>query len=885
MALGVRSRAQTNLDRASRPSSGRPRQWAWFALGAWALLLAASIPGLARLQLDPTPERLFVASDAAATAAASATSYWPDRRPELVVLVTGRTLKTTPGLAYLQALTQELAARSEVHSVDSVVTLPRLAWVDAVERGAKGNESDVVAPDGPDLDALEALAARDWNSVSSEEGALANDAMLEEEATKPSDSPSDRGVPGGPDDKRVPRTGGMPDDLVRSLDSFVRLAGDHFEYGLASLPEFSSNERSPVADPAEMAAFFVRGAGFDQRLISDDGTAVPIALFLHELPTELPARAALIASLEETIRAVPRPEGADVRMSGLLPLRTEIVLAMEQDQTTLLPLTVLMSALIMALAFRAVVPTLVALLAVALAGLATFGLMGWFGLSLTVLTSVLPALIVVIGLSDGVHIVLHCQSLMSRRWDRGAAAFESARRLLRPCLLTSATTMAGLLALCVTRNDVIRGFGLAGALGVGLAFLASVTLVPAVLALLPRWALGKLAARRTGRQVRRWLAQLTQWVLLHPVRLVLIGGLAACVAIPAALSVERTTSPLAHLDPASPTYQAARVIDDKLIGLEQATFSIRASEGFWYQSANLQGLDAVLSAALGTEAGVRFVEAPTPLLAQALRRLSPGGPGGLETLSPEAVRALVSVIRAQKPARVGISLAGDTLLVEIGLASSAVSQLPSLGRALEEQLSSALEANLEVTLFGSGASAASALGTLVGDLSLSLGLALLAILVLLRMALGSMRLALVALPTSLAPLVVAVGYMGLREMQLSAATAMIFTLSFGLAVDASIHLLAFIAPHMKARARLSSRLLVLAAARAGYAVTVASLALALGFGVLIFSAFPPIREFGELVGVTVFTCLCATLIYLPLLLRSLFPSRKGLGKGAPVTSG
>ncbi len=862
----MRHRAQPNRQRPSRPSPERPRRWAWTALGAWLLLLAVAVPGLARLQLDPTPERLFVASDAALAAAASATRYWPDRRPDVVVLVSGVSLREAPGLAYLQTLTQALAERSEVRAADSLVTLPRLAWVDAVERGGGSDPAAGAAPEGPDLDALEALADDD-SDPSPGAGAAA--------APGRAASSSASGGPGAASLKLEPGPGGMPGEVLRALDSFVRQAGDHFEYGLASLPDFTAREREPVSDPEEMAASFASGADFDQRLISDDGTAAPVAVFLHEVPTELPARGALIASLEATIRAVPRPEGADVKLSGLLPLRTEIVLAMEQDQTTLLPLTVLVSALIMALAFRAVVPTLVALLAVALAGLATFGLMGWFGLSLTVLTSVLPALIVVIGLSDGVHIVLHCQSLMSRRWPRDAAAFESARRLLRPCLLTSATTMAGLLALCVTRNDVIRGFGLAGALGVGLAFLASVTLVPAILALLPRWALGKLAARRTGRQVRRGLAQLTEWVLRHRVRLLVLGLLAAFIAIPAAMTVERTTSPLAHLDPASPTYKAALMIDDKLVGLEQATFSIQAPARFWYQPSNLQNLDTVLSAALSAEAGVRFVEAPTPLLAQALRRLSPNGPGGLETLSSEALQALVNVIRAQKPARVGISLAGDTALVEVGLASSAVARLPLLARALEADLSSALGTNVEVTLFGSGASAASALGTLVGDLSLSLGLALLAILVLLRIAFGSMRLALVALPTSVAPLVVAFGYMGFRDIQLSAATAMIFTLSFGLAVDASIHLLAFIAPHLKARPRLSSRLLVLAAARAGYAVTVASLALALGFGVLLFSAFPPIREFGELVGVTVVTCLCATLVYLPLLLRLLFPTRRG----------
>jgi predicted RND superfamily exporter protein len=105
-----------------------------------------------------------------------------------------------------------------------------------------------------------------------------------------------------------------------------------------------------------------------------------------------------------------------------------------------------------------------------------------------------------------------------------------------------------------------------------------------------------------------------------------------------------------------------------------------------------------------------------------------------------------------------------------------------------------------------------------------------------------------------------------REMPLNIATAIIFSVSLGLAVDGTIHVLARYREERRGGHSVDDALLR-SAAGTGRAIVVSSVTLMLGFLVLLLSAFVPVRHFGELVAVTVASCLVATLVVQPALLK------------------
>ena len=198
----------------------------------------------------------------------------------------------------------------------------------------------------------------------------------------------------------------------------------------------------------------------------------------------------------------------------------------------------------------------------------TMGGMGWLGIAMTHSLEALPIMLIAIGVADGVHIV---QAFMARA--RVAASRKEATRatmddLRRPVLMTSITTAVGFLALNTSGVRSIMLLGVLVAFGVFVALLFSMTLVPAVLALLP---LPKRAKQADVRQ-RGFLLQrlMVAWgELLYAHKRIATGIMIAFVALCAigATRVQSETSVLANFPDDDPIRVASGFFNDHFAGV------------------------------------------------------------------------------------------------------------------------------------------------------------------------------------------------------------------------------------------------------------------------------------------------------------------------------
>ncbi|MCA9609830.1 MAG: MMPL family transporter, partial [Myxococcales bacterium] len=174
--------------------------------------------------------------------------------------------------------------------------------------------------------------------------------------------------------------------------------------------------------------------------------------------------------------------------------------------------------------------------------------------------------------------------------------------------------------------------------------------------------------------------------------------------------------------------------------------------------------------------------------------------------------------------------------------------------------------HVRVSMTGEGYTGSVGLNAVVNDLLGSLSTAVLIIFGMLVVLLGSWRLGLLSIPPNIIPLAGTLAWMSMRGMHLNASTVIVFSISLGLAVDGSIHLLARYREEISLGLDRNAALLR-AARGTGRAVVVSCVTLMVGFGVMLLSSFVPVQRFGELVGVTVGMCLLSTLIVQPALLR------------------
>src|SRR5262249_9006780 len=188
----------------------------------------------------------------------------------------------------------------------------------------------------------------------------------------------------------------------------------------------------------------------------------------------------------------------------------------------------------------------------------------------------------------------------------------------------------------------------------------------------------------------------------------------------------------------------------------------------------------------------------------------------------------------------------------------------TLVRDLESRLAAAFPPGgpIEARLTGEAYVNAYALTTLISDLFYSLLTASLVIFGLIAIEFRSLRAGLIAALPNLTPLLVTLGYMGLRGYDMNVANVIVFTICLGLADDNTIHFLYRFREEFDVE-RDVGRAIQRAFLVTGKAIVATSALLLAGMAVLLASNFLPTRRFAELTCVTIFGNLLGVLLVLP----------------------
>jgi predicted RND superfamily exporter protein len=184
---------------------------------------------------------------------------------------------------------------------------------------------------------------------------------------------------------------------------------------------------------------------------------------------------------------------------------------------------------------------------------------------------------------------------------------------------------------------------------------------------------------------------------------------------------------------------------------------------------------------------------------------------------------------------------------------------------------------LHIRFSGEAYDASRGLDRIVRSLG-SLGAAVAMIFLVMTLLFRSLRLGLLSIPPNALPLVLTLAYMVLRGIPLHAATVIVFTVTVGLSVDGATHVIARF--QEEAKSGLSAREIVLRTVRSsGRGVVLSAATLLFGYLALLFSAFEPVRLFGELSLVAIFGALVAQIVLLPALL-AVFAMPRGAASSA-----
>jgi len=658
-------------------------------------------------------------------------------------------------------------------------------------------------------------------------------------------------------------------DGVRSVTSLVRVTS--FRY----VPERDWVEVRPFIeeipdDPDALESLRRRALAspaYRRNLVSEDARTAALNVSFKGM-TELEF---IEADVDGAIRAIlDRETQADRRfyVSGRPHIKSRMYHAMTRDLMVLIPVAIAVVTLVLACLSGTLRGVVLPMATVTLAVIWTFAAIALLQRPLTVLTVLLAPTLVAVGSVYGVHVVNRYEEEAAGSDDRAAVVLGTLRHMTLPVLIAGLTTIVGYAALLTTGVPAVFEIGALSVLGVACVTLVSLTGIPAALELLPlrrdgsrprlaRWlgsaldrgvgALAGLACRRPGAVVAGW-AVLT---------------LIAVVAIP---RVVIDTDYLSFFAEDSSVRREFDAINRLLAGVVPLYVVLDGGEpGAFRDPALLRSTDH-LQARLDALPDVSLTLSLLDTLKPLNRALESDDPAAERV--PDTRRGVTELLfmfpKADLIRFTTVDQSVANLIVRTGVVGSAA--MRSLTAGIESALhDGSLPAGVRADVTGNAVLLNRSADGVARSQPRSVGLAALAILLLLTAGLRSLRLGLVAMVPNVVPVAIFFGVLGLGAAPLSLPTSLIGSVALGIAIDATAH---YLVRYRMERAEGAGpeQAVRRASLHVGRPVAIASMMLCLGFLSVGASEFATLRQFGVLTAFTLAICALTDLLLLPALL-------------------
>ncbi|MCG9597904.1 MMPL family transporter [Vibrio sp. Isolate25] len=552
--------------------------------------------------------------------------------------------------------------------------------------------------------------------------------------------------------------------------------------------------------------------------------------------------------------------------AGIIAMNHAFMVAAQDDTSTLVPamlLVILVFLTVMLRSFLSVIATLVVIIG---SVAATMGLSGWAGMFLSTATVNIPTLVMTLAVADCVHVIATMRQSMQKGHSKQYAIDQSVSINFMPIVITSVTTALGFLMMNMSDSPVLRDFGNLAALGVMLACFLSVTLLPALLKLLPIKV--KEKALDSG-ETYDSMDKLGDWVVSN--RKVLLPLSVIVITVSAALIPLNKVNDesVKYFDSRNEFRRAADFMEERISGMTTISIAVKTHESQGIADPEFLTTISEFTDWLRTQPETDHVAT----LSDVYKRLNKNMHGDDDSYYK---LPLQRELAAQYLLLYEMSLPyGLDLNNQINVDKSSIKlvlTVDNLGSvelvALENRIYDWFKENgqqYEVV-----ASSPSLMFAHIGETNMTsmlstLPITLILISGLMIFALRSVRLGMISIVPNMAPAIIGFGLWALLSGEINLGLSVVVTLTLGIVVDDAVH---FLSKYQRARKQGQSaeEAVRYAFHTVGRALWITTIVLVAGFTVLAMSTFRLNADMGQLSAMVIFIALVVDFVFLPALL-------------------
>lgn len=641
--------------------------------------------------------------------------------------------------------------------------------------------------------------------------------------------------------------------------------------------ELSAIRRIAIAEPLLV-----------NRLISHSGhvTAVNVTVQLprinetRETPEVVDFVRAMAAEIERD-----HPD-IKVYLTGMVMMNNSFSESSKHDMASLVPISFAVMLLLIALLVGGFAGTFATLMVILFSIMAAMGLGAYAGMPLSPPSATAPTIILTVAIANCVHILVTFMHELRSGQNKNAALIESLRLNLQPVFLASLTTMLGFLTMNFSDVPPFRHLGNFVSIGVMVSFILSVSLLPALISLLP------VRVKRKRHDENKYMAALAEFVITK--RTFLFWGMAGFIVLLLAALPRNELNDIfvRYFDETVAFRTHSDFTTDNLTGLYNIEYSLKAADvGGISDPAFLREIEAFAN---------WYRQQPETLhvniYTDIIKRLNKNMHGDDEAYYTIPDRRDLS---AQYLLLYEMSLPyGLDLNNQINVDKSATRMTATLKTIssnnlidLENRAQKWLRENTRhiVVADGTGTSIMFANIGKRNIVSMLLGttVALIFISMVLIFALRSIKIGLVSLVPNLVPAAMGFGLWGLTVGEIGLSLSVVASMSLGIVVDDTVH---FLSKYLRARREKgfdSENAVRYAFVTVGRALLITSIALVAGFLVLATSSFELNAGMGLLTATVIALAWFADFLFLPTILMKIEeqPNEKIINSDSPVNTG
>ena len=613
---------------------------------------------------------------------------------------------------------------------------------------------------------------------------------------------------------------------------------------------------------------------YENLVYSSHSNTIQSALYLNKELVNTKARQIFVLEeLEPLVEEFETKYNIDVRVSGMPYIRTLNAQNIVDEIGLFILAALIITSLIFFFFFRSIRATIISMLTVCVGVMWAFGIIGLLHYEITILTALIPPLIIVIGIPNCIFLINKYQQEIKKHGNQAKSLQRVITKVGNATLMTNVTTASGFATFILTDSQLLREFGVVASINILAIFILSLLIIPIIYSYL-----NPPKDRHLKHLTKRWIGGIVGWmenmVRHHRIAIYISSVSLLVLSIIGIYTIKVSGSILEDMPQNTQFFKDVKFFEREFDGVMPLEILVdtKRPKGVLKLSTlkRMEELENFIQ---------EIPELSKPLSVNRLVKYSKqayynGNPKYYQLPSSQERNFIMPYAKSlssnEGVMQSYIDSTGQYARITTFMKDVGTEKMEEIENDLLPQIKKIFpEDRYDVSITGKALLFQKGTNYLVRNLIISLGLAILLIALLMAWMFRSFRMILISLVPNLLPLLLTAGIMGFLGVPIKPSTILVFSIAFGISVDDTIHFLAKYRQELKANNWKIKRSVYASIRETGVSMFYTSIVLFFGFSVFMISSFGGTVALGGLVSATLLFAMLANLLLLPSLLLSL----------------